>query len=130
MSKCLNCDKNLTQTEGKREKRFCNSTCRSNYWQKQKVLSKKPSPLQVVEAKREMALAKLKLTAPPNPNSILIGIQDLNKQTNKIDPQKPLGSEKSNFTVNNIPPMPKREDFADAMDYSFAKSEWKRKYNQ
>jgi len=34
--KCLNCDTELEQTEGKREKQFCNSTCRSNYWQKAK----------------------------------------------------------------------------------------------
>jgi hypothetical protein len=33
---CLNCNKALPQTEGKRAKQFCNSTCRSNYWQKEK----------------------------------------------------------------------------------------------
>jgi UTP-glucose-1-phosphate uridylyltransferase len=38
--KCLNCSKNLEQTVGKRERRFCNSTCRSNYWQKQQVIKK------------------------------------------------------------------------------------------
>ncbi len=92
--------------------------------------SNKPNPLKVLEMKREMALAKLKLTAPPNPSSILIDIQDLNKQTNKIEPQKPLGSEKSNFTVTNIPPMPQREDYTDSIDFSIAKAEWKRKYNQ
>lgn len=39
--KCLECQTELTQTLGKREKKFCNSTCRSNYWQKQKVLERK-----------------------------------------------------------------------------------------
>lgn len=33
---CLECEKGLSQIEGKREKQFCNSTCRSNYWQKSK----------------------------------------------------------------------------------------------
>jgi hypothetical protein len=32
---CLDCKKEVPQTKGKREKKFCNSTCRSNYWQKQ-----------------------------------------------------------------------------------------------
>jgi hypothetical protein len=31
---CLNCGKELKQEKGKREKKFCNSTCRSAYWQK------------------------------------------------------------------------------------------------
>jgi hypothetical protein len=34
--KCLECSKDLEQTVGKRAKQFCNSTCRSNYWQKAK----------------------------------------------------------------------------------------------
>lgn len=33
---CLECHKLLPQTKGKRAKQFCNSTCRSNYWQKAK----------------------------------------------------------------------------------------------
>lgn len=32
MALCLQCNKWLNQTAGKRAKRFCNSTCRSNYW--------------------------------------------------------------------------------------------------
>jgi ribosomal 50S subunit-associated protein YjgA (DUF615 family) len=32
---CLECKKEITQTKGKRPKKFCNSTCRSNYWQKE-----------------------------------------------------------------------------------------------
>lgn len=39
---CLECGKELTQTPGKRAKLFCNVTCRSNYWQKQK---RKDAPL-------------------------------------------------------------------------------------
>lgn len=33
---CLECGKKLIQTPGKRAKQFCNTTCRSNYWQKKK----------------------------------------------------------------------------------------------
>lgn len=36
MDKCLNCEKELEQIPKKRQKQFCNSTCRSNYWQKSK----------------------------------------------------------------------------------------------
>lgn len=37
MTKCLNCGKEVLQTEGKRERKFCNkpANCRSNYWKKQ-----------------------------------------------------------------------------------------------
>ena len=53
MSKCLNCNKPLAQTPGKRPRKFCNSTCRSNYWQKQSRIkvSKPKEPIQnVVQA--------------------------------------------------------------------------------
>lgn len=42
--KCLNCNSELIQQKGKREKVFCNSTCRSNYWQKAKRLEKEGVP--------------------------------------------------------------------------------------
>lgn len=32
MGLCLHCNKWIKQPEGKREKLFCNNTCRSNYW--------------------------------------------------------------------------------------------------
>lgn len=41
--KCLECEKELINTEGKRAKKFCNNTCRSNYWQKQNRKNK-PKP--------------------------------------------------------------------------------------
>jgi len=37
--KCTNCGAEIKQAEGKRERRFCDSTCRSGYWQKQKRAS-------------------------------------------------------------------------------------------
>lgn len=38
---CLCCGKEIKQTEGKREKVYCDTTCRSNYWQKAKRLEEK-----------------------------------------------------------------------------------------
>jgi TPP-dependent pyruvate/acetoin dehydrogenase alpha subunit len=38
--KCLNCGKEIKQLPKKREKIYCNSTCRSNYWQKSERLRK------------------------------------------------------------------------------------------
>lgn len=32
MGLCLQCNKWISQPEGKRAKLFCNNTCRSNYW--------------------------------------------------------------------------------------------------
>jgi hypothetical protein len=40
-NRCLNCGKKLVHTEGKRAKVFCDTTCRSNYWQKSDRLEKK-----------------------------------------------------------------------------------------
>jgi hypothetical protein len=31
MAHCLHCQKEVERTPGKKEKKFCNSTCRSNY---------------------------------------------------------------------------------------------------
>lgn len=41
MSTCLNCPKEITQTEGKRSRKFCSDSCRQQYW----VKSKKAKPL-------------------------------------------------------------------------------------
>lgn len=32
MAQCLFCNSDLIQTAGKKEKQFCNTSCRSNYW--------------------------------------------------------------------------------------------------
>lgn len=34
---CLNCNKIVPQISGKREKKFCNNTCRSSHWQKERT---------------------------------------------------------------------------------------------
>ena len=38
---CKNCDKEIEQKEGKREKSFCSDNCRAKHWQKQKTIAKK-----------------------------------------------------------------------------------------
>lgn len=49
MGNCLNCGDKIIQTPGKREKQYCGSTCRSNFFQKKKRLEKigmsSPSPV-------------------------------------------------------------------------------------
>jgi hypothetical protein len=62
MSNCLNCNEPLEQTPGKKEKQFCNVSCRSSYWQKQKRAETKAQSFQetVVEAKKTVTL-------PPQP---------------------------------------------------------------
>lgn len=44
MSLCHLCNKWISQPEGKKEKRFCNSTCRSNYWYKKNKKGKAGKP--------------------------------------------------------------------------------------
>lgn len=61
--KCPNCEKVLQQTEGKRQKRFCNSTCRSNFWQKQQTL-KKASPTDI--SKKSASVISEKKLLPKN----------------------------------------------------------------
>jgi hypothetical protein len=52
---CKNCGEAIVQTPGKRAKEFCDSTCRSNYWQIKNRLNKsgfsppKPQPNKSVE---------------------------------------------------------------------------------
>ena len=57
---CKNCGKEVVKLPKKKAKEFCNSTCRSKYWQKQKRKSLIPetkvaTPKQVVEIKKAIA---------------------------------------------------------------------------
>jgi hypothetical protein len=36
MERCRHCQNELTHIEGRRKKEFCNTTCRSNFWQKER----------------------------------------------------------------------------------------------
>lgn len=60
-----------------------------------------------------------------------VHVQDLNKPTNTVEPKKPLGDKKSNFTINtNIPPIPVKKAGEDSFDFAARKNEWKKMYNQ
>jgi hypothetical protein len=37
MSNCLNCGKELTQTPGKKEKKYCDAKCKQQHWHKLKA---------------------------------------------------------------------------------------------
>ena len=54
MSNCLNCNEPLEKTPGKKEKQFCNVSCRSSYWQKKKRAEQSAAPFQetVVQARK------------------------------------------------------------------------------
>lgn len=65
---CPNCKKEITQIEGKRQKVFCNSTCRSNVWQKKnrEKKTKKEPPKEIpikqeVKSESEIELRILKI---------------------------------------------------------------------
>ncbi len=59
--KCKKCGTELTQTEGRRAKEFCNSNCRSTFWQKNKKkindLSEVSSVKHIPASKREICAA-------------------------------------------------------------------------
>lgn len=62
MDVCKHCKKELSHTEGRRKKEFCNPTCRSNFWYEQNVKNK---PKKVVIKKEEPETEKSNV---PNPS--------------------------------------------------------------
>lgn len=95
--KCLNCDADLMQGKGKREKIFCDSTCRSNYWQKSKRLENEGLSVEEI-------IAKIKKSKKSE-----VKISDLNRETQKVKDvteEKP----KTNYTVNTKKQMPPKLD--------------------
>lgn len=103
---CPECKKEVEQTEGKRPKVFCNSSCRSNFWQK---------------AKRREGGAVVK-----NKTQGGSKIQNLNNptKTNEMPEKQP----KTNYTINTTD-RPRRRDGEDAIDFAGRLNEWK-KLNQ
>jgi len=108
MNKCLQCGVDIESYTGRRPKKFCSDGCRATY-------HKKPRPKKsvtrgtfekVVKEKAELAmeLAKFKANHVGEAPGHKIDIQDLNIQTNKVEPKKPMGSTKSNFTINTTEP--------------------------
>lgn len=69
------CKKELTHTQGRRKKKYCDQNCNTRHWQmlhpKHKSITKRVS----IEVLREMELAKLKLAEMMrNPMGILGGV--------------------------------------------------------
>ena len=48
---CKHCKKDLEHLPGKRKKEFCNDTCRSNFWQKER--RKKNNAMKLAKGKKE-----------------------------------------------------------------------------
>jgi len=65
---CLDCEKELIQIPKKRKKEFCNSTCRSNYWQKADRAKKNEGVIKPKNVKKVKVDKKSK-TIPPKPES-------------------------------------------------------------
>jgi hypothetical protein len=65
--KCLECKKDLEQTQGKRAKQFCNSTCRSNYWQKENRKLKSEPKVNIKDLTKNTHEASNKPQPAPKP---------------------------------------------------------------
>lgn len=61
---CKQCNKELIQTEGRREKEFCDSTCRSKYWYGQNKKGKKKKKQVAADTEKEEPTKKVKETNP------------------------------------------------------------------
>lgn len=96
--KCLNCNSDLIQQKGKRKKIFCDSTCRSNYWQKTKRLEKEGLPTEEI-------IKQIKTSNKKRPTEV----KNLNKPTNEVDnlTNKPPNK---NYSINTKSKMPKGMD--------------------
>jgi hypothetical protein len=73
MGLCLQCNKWISQPDGKRAKLFCNNTCRSNYWYSKNKKGK--------------------------PASTDVKVTDLTKPTDVLKPYEPA---KSNYSINTF----------------------------
>ena len=108
--KCQNCGKDLVQIKGKRKKEYCNSTCRSNFWQKEQVKKKKP-----VKSEKSAKVPQ----ENKKPVFVLEYCNKCCQITNHIG---------SSCQICKIPPPPIRKPNEDAIDYALRKNEWKLKY--
>lgn len=84
---CLECNKNLEQTLGKRAKQFCNSTCRSNFWQKAKrkiAENNKPeNKKKIEEARNSPDTKKINIENPMTFEEMMAAAELLVKPKNK-----------------------------------------------
>ena len=107
MSNCLNCGKELTQTPGKKEKKYCDAKCKQQHWHKLKAEKKDmvkisreeyelllkgnfKNPVIIKESKTDKHLPGL--TAGMKQ----VKVKELDKEGSK--PYKPKESNESNLT--------------------------------
>jgi len=67
---CLNCGAELVNLPKKRQKIFCNNTCRSNYWQKNKRLEEEGLSVDEIIKRMKLTIRKNKkqISATPKVN--------------------------------------------------------------
>jgi endogenous inhibitor of DNA gyrase (YacG/DUF329 family) len=99
---CPNCQKEVIQVVGKRSKVFCNSTCRSNFWQKGERKKAK-----IVNLNENTGTASNKTKPAPQTNYSIDTTKNENKGLNQ-------GAR------------PQRLPNEDALDYAGRINEWKK----
>lgn len=80
MGLCLQCNKWVTQTPGKKKKEFCNATCRSNY----RYAKNKKSGIRIVASELTPGVNSLQ-KLPPIIEDDVLSFEKLKKQ---VPPQK------------------------------------------
>ena len=101
MKNCLNCGKGLTQTPGKKEKKYCDAKCKQQHWHKLKA--DKKDMVKISREEYEMLLQKntvintlTKKVEGLEPLVLKPIIKELDKEGSK--PYKPKESNESNLT--------------------------------
>lgn len=87
---CKNCGEKLENVSGKRQKEFCNGTCRSNYWQKQARIKKKGAPKKNYTKNIGMMMPLKESIPIKEPilsfDASKVDVKDLTKPTNQVKP--------------------------------------------
>lgn len=106
MKNCLQCEKELTHIEGRKQKSFCNVNCRNKYFYAQRSLLIKN--------------AKAAIGSLPD---------EMKKDITHIGVLSPKG-ETTSVTKIATPPTPVKEKNEDAIDFAARKNEWKKLYQK
>ena len=100
MSNCLNCQKAVQNTEGKRPKKFCSDKCRATYHNKNKAKESKYIQLKTHEgivqdlrARIKLLEAQISAQSKPDDTKYQNNLKDAHKWT-----RQPSGSKIQNFT--------------------------------
>ena len=88
MSKCLECDAEISQTPGRRPRKFCDNKgkCRLAHWNKNKpkkqkyVLKSTYDKIALENAAIQMELAKFKVTQKTGLSGVKIDLEELEKK--------------------------------------------------